>query len=264
MEILRLLFLSSFLLCTHFVSSQIITNENEQRSKEKEVKKETKQPEPLSPKTEKDSVKGDFESNNISIFFEFSPANTIPELERNPSIFGKPLGEREFEKSENVWTYTLGFRLPLSNSFTFQSGVGYLRNRESYAFETVDSAYNYTTTYSYISMPFKLYYEYGSRLKVKAGVGVIAQMLSSYAQDLTYTTSLGNTESETIKDRDGLNNLVLSAAFSAGISYRYMPSFSIYFVPEYRQQLNSTYIDNHPYIHKVHALSFSFGLYYHL
>ncbi len=249
-----------FLTLPALSDAQIITNE---KPTPKPVPKEEVKPEPKEVIPE-DTVKPNYYPEDIALFFEFSPTNTNPYLQENPSVFGKPLGERANERAANIWSFALGFRAPMGRYFAFQSGISVLRNAEEYDFSGVDTSFSYRTTYTYLAMPLKVYFEFGNRVRGKVGAGVIPQMLNGYSQKQEWTTSLGNRDRNTVTSRNGLSSFVVSATVSAGVSFRYSENISLYFVPEYRMQLNSTYLNEYPYIHKVNAFALSFGLYYHL
>ncbi len=242
--------------------AQIIVNEKNENLKKKEEPKE----EPKKKEEKKtDTLNVEPKTDQLAVYLEFAPGKSVPTIESNSnSIFSKPVGERANEIPEKVWSYSVGLRFKVNNFIKFQTGIGLMKNRESYSFKEQDTSYSYTTDYNYIYLPIKLFAEYHKVIDFKLGAGIMAQMLTTYKQTGEYKTVSGNQIKFENAKKDGLNPLIVSAVFSAGFSYRFSDGMSIFFVPEYRYQLSSTYIKNHPYIHKVNALTFNFGLYFHM
>ena len=135
-----------------------------------------------------------------------------------------------------------------------------MRNGESYLFEGPDTLHSYTTTYSYISMPVKLYFTYGDNLRLLAGGGLIPQMFLKYKQDRVWINSVNTETKETFTTQNGYNSFVLSAVANVGVQLNMGKKVSLLFMPEYRIQLTSTYEKQAAYRHYNKALGFNMGL----
>lgn len=205
--------------------------------------------------------------NQTAIYFNANWSNTSRKLEENTGLFSKELGKRIDETSANFWSFGLGIRTDLKNNFRFSIGLGYLKNGEKYSFVGNDSTFNYTTTYSYISMPLVLDFVYGKKLKFNIGGGLVPQMMMNYNQNQKWTNAQ-NTEGKFIDKRKGtdqtFNQMILSALINAGVQYKYGKLWSIYIMPEARFQLTNTYSKNAPYSQKAIAMGLNLGLTYQL
>ncbi len=181
-------------------------------------------------------------------------------LEPNDGLFGDTLGERANETGLNIVSYEMGFRTKIIPHLYFQGGIGILRNGESYINDQSDTTYNYSTRYTYISMPLKLLYTYGDKFKVLAGAGLTPQLFSRYRMDEEWSTSGDVRDSETTQFSSGYNTFVLSAAFHVGGQVAIGNLWSLLVLPEYRIQLNSSYEKNDSFRHKAQALGLNIGL----
>ena len=197
---------------------------------------------------------------NTEVYFLTNWSRTSRVLETNEGPFGDTLGQRVFETPSNNWSFGLGFRSALSNHFSIQAGVGFMRNGESYTFEEPDTLFKYTTTYSYIAMPIKALYTLGNELKFLAGGGITPQLFTSYRQEQEWRDKVDATGDETIKQKNGYSTFVLSAAFTIGVQYQFSDNFSILFMPEYRIQLTDSYVVTDSFNHLARALGFDLGL----
>jgi len=223
-------------------------------SKETEKKKKVEK-----PKKEID--------NGTEIFFISNWSSTNRKLQENQKkdgLYGKPLGERANENKLNIWSFGIGMRNRIGTYLSWEGGLSYMRNGESYLFEGVDTSYQYQTTYSYICMPVKIMYTYGDKVKLLAGGGVVPQMFLKYRQDREWTTALNATEKKTEKTSSGYNSFVVSAVLNIGVQLNMGKRTSLLFMPEYRFQLSSSYEKIDPYVHFGRAIGFNMGLTYQL
>lgn len=218
---------------------------------------------PKKEKVKEEKVEGDkavVKDGNAELYFVSNWSNTSRILETNEGPFGDTLGQRAFETSLNTWSFGIGFRSALSEHFSIQAGVSFMRNGESYAFEETDTLFKYTTTYSYIAMPIKGLYTLGNELKLLVGGGITPQLFTSYRQKQEWRDAVDATGDETIKLKNGFSPFVLSATFNIGVQYQFSDNFSILFMPEYRIQLTDSYTVTDSYNHFARALGFDLGL----
>ena len=117
-----------------------------------ELSKETTKEKKAKEKKEKTEKKKD---NATSVFLTANWSSTNRKLIENDGLFGKPLGEREFEKSSNAWSFELGFRNKIHKNISWEGGISLMQNAESYLFEGADSTYSYKTKYMNIIQTLK-------------------------------------------------------------------------------------------------------------
>lgn len=219
--------------------------EEVKKEKEKEVKKEKEKR---------------VQDGSTEIYFVSNWSQTSRKLEMNDAPFGDSLGEREFEKSLNKWSFGIGFRNKLSEHFSLQGGISFSRNGESYLYETTDSLFKYATTYSYIGMPIKALYTYGNEIKLLAGGGITPQLFVGYVQDQEWRDAVDATGKNTVERKNGYSSFVLSAALNIGVQFQFSNNWTLLFMPEYRIQLTDSYIVTDSYNHFARALGFDLGL----
>lgn len=240
-------FATIFFLATAFSGlSQIELGGEEEPAKDEEKERE------ISDKRTQDG--------STEIYMVSNWSSTSRKLEMNDAPFGDPLGEREFEKPLNIWSFGIGFRNEINQYFSIQGGISYMRNGESYLFEESDTLFKYNTTYSYIAMPVKALFTYGEELKFLVGGGVTPQLFMSYVQEQEWQDPVNATGDETIKEKNGYASFVISAAFNIGVQYQFSDNWTILFMPEYRIQLTDTYEVTDSYNHFGRALGFDLGL----
>ena len=199
-----------------------------------------------------------------SIFLSSTWSSTFRQLEPGEGFFGQPLGERVNETKLNVWSFTFGFRSQLNKHIAWEGAVSYMRNGESYSFEEPDTSYSYESRYSYIAVPMKLFYTYGTEIKLLVGAGIVPQMFSGFKQDITYEDKLSNNVTEEVKTKIGYNSFVLSTVFNIGAQYKVGDRWSILLLPEYKLQLTSSYQKDGPYKHKAYSIGGHMGLVFDL
>jgi len=217
---------------------------------------ETKKEKKKEKKEKKERVK----DNTTSVFGTANWSFTTRKLESNDGLFGDSLGKRADEKGLGTWSFELGFRNKLHKYLSFEGGISYMKNGESYSMEESDTAYAYETRYSYVGMPIKLYFTYGDKVKLLAGGGVVPQMLVGYKQDREWKTTLGSSGSETVKTKIDYSSFVISAVVNVGIQVNLGGNWSALFVPEYKIQLTSSMIKTADYKHYGRSLGFNFGV----
>ncbi len=200
------------------------------------------------------------EDDATEIYLVSNWSRTSSLLTESEELSAEPLGDREFESFLNSWSFGLGYRTRVNKYLSIQGGISYLRNGESFKYETPDSLFTYNTTYSYIAMPVKALFTYGNEIKVFAGGGLTPQLFSGYRQDLEWKTEKNATGSETIKRKNGYSSFVLSASVNIGVQLKFSKRWALLFMPEYRIQLTDSYEQLDAYDHFGRALGFDLGL----
>lgn len=200
------------------------------------------------------------QDGSTEIYFVTNWSSTSRKLEMNDAPFGKPLGDREFEESLNKWSFGVGFRNRISEHFSLQGGISYMRNGESYLYETPDSLFTYTSSYTYIGMPIKALFTYGDEIKFLAGGGITPQLFTGYAQQQEWRDALDVVGDNTIEQKNGFSSFVLSAAVNIGVQLQFSDNWTLLFMPEYRIQLTDSYVVTDSYNHFGRALGFDLGL----
>lgn len=187
-------------------------------------------------------------------------------LTSNKGYFGEPLGERERETPLFTGGFTVGMKTRITGKLFLDFGISMAKNGEAYDYKstTSDSAYSYKSNYTYFAIPIKLQFVTGQKVKFMAGAGLQPQMYTGYKQVINWT-DVDNVKSEqTIKDGNDFNFFTIAAVANLGIQWQFSKHVSVYLLPEFRYQLNSTYGKQAPYIHKGlfygAQLGFSFGL----
>lgn len=246
---MKIFILASALLFSYTVNAQIITNDD----KVDQPEKEKEQKEIIEEKTPK---------NGFEVYFGVAPAYTYRTLLVNEGLFGDPLGERENEVGEWISSLELGVRNELTNNLQLQFGIGYARNRESYAFEDMelDSLYRYTNTYRHISFPIRLNYQVGNEIALFGGIGFMPKAFLSMEKVET-VIDINNQEAEiTSLERDGFNFFVIDAMASIGTKIAFNEHYGIFALFEARRQLTNTFDNQQPYIRQPYALGFNAGI----
>jgi hypothetical protein len=206
------------------------------------------------------------QDGKTSVFFLANISQTSRTLIENKQPFGDSLGFRADENALNKWSFGIGLRNQLNGRLFWEGGISLLRNGERYDYNAIDSAFSYKTSYSYIGMPVKLSFQYGKKISLFANAGLIPQIYFDYKKEERWKTTEGNEDVQTINVKEGYppNSFALSALFNIGISIKMQEKWSLFIMPEYRVQLNSTYNEYDKYIHKAKAIGLSFGLYRNL
>ncbi len=194
----------------------------------------------------------------IFAYANWSRTNRV--LEINDGLFGDSLRERANESYLDTWSYGVGFKSRIKKDLFWQGGISYIRNGESYKFSDTDTSFSYKTTYSYMSMPIKVSYQYGKNAGLIAAIGIIPQMFVGYQQDQHWIDSLNATGSQTITMKPNMNSFVFSAVANLGAFVRFNDQWVLAFIPEYRMQLGSSYGTNDPHKHFARAMGFNIRL----
>lgn len=229
--------------------AQIEMNKETTKENQKKKKKETVLPEGYERSTE--------------VYFQGNWSSTSRKLIPNDGFFGDSLGERANETGVGAWGAGIGLRNSINKWFMWEGGISFFQNGENYLFESIenDSMFTYRNNYMYIGMPLKLFFTYGEKVQLMAGVGVVPQMFLQFRQTSSYKLSDGTpSEEETLKTKIGYNSFVISAAFNLGVKYQASERVSIYLLPEYKYQLTSSYDKKASYKHYGRSLGFNFGL----
>lgn len=218
--------------------------------------------EPANSKVERvEEIKDKQEKDgSTEVYFVTNWSSTSRKLETNEGPFGDSLGEREFEKSLNKWSFGIGFRNKLNDFVSIQAGISYMRNGESYLFEETDSLFKYSTTYTYIAMPVKVLFTYGDEIKFLAGGGITPQIFMEYEQNQEWRDSVNATGDLTIEKKNGYSSFALSAALNIGVQFQFSDNWTLLFMPEYRIQLTDSYEVTDSFNHFGRALGFDLGL----
>ncbi|AEA43186.1 hypothetical protein [Fluviicola taffensis] len=186
-------------------------------------------------------------------------------LAENEGLFGRPVGLRADEKMVNRWTYQVGIRNRVHRYFSVEAGVSLDRYGESYSFKstTTDSSFAYDRKYNMLAVPIQLFFTYGKRVQLLAGVGVQPFIPMNTKTKTTMNDSLGNETVTNLKTIEGLNNFGLSALFSVGVQYRFSKFASVYLIPSYSVGLTNIYGKQEPHKEWLNALNIRFGLAVH-
>lgn len=195
-----------------------------------------------------------------AIYMVANWSNTFRTLTENGDLFGDPLEKRADETSLNTWSFGFGLRNRFHENFFWDGGLAYNRNGEQYLFNGSDTMFAYQSFYNYISMPMRINASLGKDFKWSAGAGLVPQMFSSYRQEQQWKTSTNSSGDETIKTKSGYTSFVLSAVFNVGLTIDFKNNWAVMVSPEARFQLNSSYSEISPYIHKGRSYGVTFGL----
>lgn len=228
-----------------------------------EISSDAEPADTLSKKKKRPSI--DKSQSNTEFFAITNWSSTSRKLIENPSnqgVFAQPLGERANETSLNTWSFGIGIKQRVHEFVTWEGGISFLKNGENYLYETSDTTHSYTTTYSYISMPVKVYFTYGNNIRLYAGVGLVPQMFLKYKQDRAWKNAVNTETDESFSTQNGYRSAVLSAVANVGVQINMGKSMSLLVMPEYRFQLTSTNINESPYSHFGRALGVNIGLSY--
>jgi hypothetical protein len=228
-----------------------------------ELSKETTKEEREKKKKEKVEASAD---GNTEVFLSANWSFTTRKLIPNDGFFGDSLGERANETGLGAFSYGIGVRNAINTHLKWEGGIAFLQNGEKYSFSATDSdsTYAYAHTYRYIGMPFKLYYTYGDKIQLMAGVGLLPQMFLHQRQRIEYTNVEGENFEEEQKLKIGFNSFVLSTVFNLGASFKLSESWSISVLPEYRLQFGSSLVKNAPFKHFGRAAGLNVCISIHL
>lgn len=186
------------------------------------------------------------------------------ENDNNNGIYADPLGARADESFLNTWSFGIGIKQRVHEYLTWEGGITYLQNGETYLFEGPDTLHSYQTTYSYISMPIKAYFTFGRTVRFYAGGGLVPKMFLNYKQDRVWVDAVNNETTEEFKTQNGFNSFALSAVANIGVQLNLGKKISVLFMPEYRFQLSTSNEKSDSYKHFNRAFGFNMGLTYGL
>ncbi|MGM0480284.1 MAG: hypothetical protein ACQERC_13765 [Bacteroidota bacterium] len=232
----------SFSLFPVFISGQIITDEP---------------PEP--PK--KEQPEESYVAPELEIYAGFTPAFTYRTLRENEGLFGEPIEYREDEVGDWVTSFEAGIRSALNQHLLLELGMGYMRNRERYAFETEnqDSIFRYSNTYRHLSFPIRLAYHFGDEISFYGGVGVMPKAFISRQRKVT-TLDINNQEKEEVfVDRNGFNRFIIDAMASVGTRIAFNENYGIFAIAEGRYQLTNNFDEQAPFIRNPYSIGFRIG-----
>lgn len=195
-----------------------------------------------------------------AVYFLSNWSLTNRSLQENEGLYAEPLGTRVDETSLNTWSFGLGLRNSIHENVYWDGGLALYRNGESYLFNGQDTMFAYQTYYNYIAMPLRINATVGKDFQWNAGVGIVPQMFHSYRQEQQWETTTDSKGEETIKTKSGYNSFAISAVFNIGLTMNFSNGWGLFVSPEARIQLNSTYREIDPYVHKGRMYGVSFGL----
>lgn len=220
------------------------------------------QPKIKKEKSVKKTIDGEEKPSETRVYLGTGVSSTFRTLEPNKNeLFAESLGVRADETNYTAWAFHLGFSTDISKYLMWESGISFLRNGEKYAFSETDTSHTYTSKYSWIGVPIKLYFKHDiSKFRLQAGVGVIPQMQMKFSKNEIFKNS-NNVESvvET-KTINGMNNFGVSAVANLGFQYNLSPKFGVFVQFEYRHQLTSSYLKTNAFIHRGTAIGSNFGV----
>jgi hypothetical protein len=196
------------------------------------------------------------------VFILANWSKTTRELIPNTGIFEGELGERANETGIDTWSFGIGIRNEINRFLSWEGGLSLLKNGEEYLYKELDSSYKYVNTYSYIGMPIKLLFTYGDKFKLIAGAGVVPQMFVGLKTKTSWTNSKNVNESEEIKVKSGYNSFVVSGVFNLGGQVSLGQKLSLNIIPEYRLQLNSSFVSIDKFKHFGRSFGVNMGLSY--
>lgn len=239
-----ILIILSFL--TVYGHAQIIENE----SSNKEAKKPKKEKAERQPR----------EKSGVELFFGVSPAYTFRTIAVNEGIFAQPLGTKEFEKANWTVGYHAGARTKITNFLKLEFGGAYYSNKESFAYETADSVYNYTNTYQHIAVPIRVAYTFGKDISFYGGIGIVPKAFLSMKREVTTLDPYGKEQTEKTRVRDNFNLFQLDGVVTVGTQLKFNRSYGIYAMVEGRRQLTNNFVKQAPYVRKGFELGFHVGI----
>lgn len=239
MDFFKFFRLQLILLCfTSLSFGQIESGKVNKQEKSKEKEKKTK----------KDTAY--LYTPSTMLYFGGGVGQGFRSLKENDGYFSEPLGERANETPLTVGSFTIGMKAKLVNKLYLDFGASYSRYGEAYKFSAADSSYKYKSTYTYFAIPIKLQYVTGKKLKFIAGIGLQPQIFVSYKRENSWKTTENVEGKETIKDHDNFNFFTVAALANVGVEWQFGKRSSLYVLPEFRTQLNSTLDKQAPYVHK--------------
>jgi hypothetical protein len=199
-----------------------------------------------------------------SIRFGTNWSYTMRKLYENRAPYGDSLGNRTTETNLNCWSFGLGITNKLNAYLSWTGAFAYLKNGENYSFadEVIDSTFRSTTTYSYLALPLQLDFSFGKAVVFYAGVGVVPQILSRYKQERSWKVGNSAEREEVwkVKPDYGPNMFVFSVVSHCGLRLNMDNTWGVFFEPQLRFQLSSTYQEQDSYIHKNRSYGFNFGI----
>lgn len=208
----------------------------------------------------KKSIESDKELSSTSVFVITNWSSTSRKLIENKGLFGDSLGERSNETSLNLWSFGIGLRTQIHEYIAWEGGINYTKNGEQYKYDETDSMYNYQSRYSYLSMPIKVYFTYGEKWKLLAGVGIVPQMFVGYEKNEQWRDAEGNEDESSSKLKIGYNSFVFSTVFNVGVQYQISKRIGVLLMPEYKMQLSTSYLKTSSYKHFGRSLGGNVGL----
>lgn len=229
----------------------------------KKTTKEKQNVEKNAPKKNKTKKPNSLGQGNLQIYLGYGPTYTFRNLSENPGLFSEPLGEKNNELPTWVHGAYLGVRANLHKYVALDINLGYQEDGEQYQFRSSisDSTYFYKNSYRSMGVNIKVLPKFDvGKFTFYIGGGIGPSLFINQGQKVEYNTSLGNSRDEEFKFTENFRAFNLNLIASAGISYKPFEFMSIYFMPEYRYGLFSTYNDTRPYIRKPIALSLHFGI----
>ncbi len=210
----------------------------------------------------KDQPEKAYVAPELEVYAGFTPAFTYRTLRENEGLFGEPIDYRADEVGDWVTSFEAGIRSAIADHILLELGMGYMRNRERYSFqsENQDSIFRYSNTYRHLSFPIRLAFQHGDELSFYGGIGLMPKAFISRERKVT-TLDINNQENEEVFiEREGFNLFVIDAMASAGTRIAFNENYGIFAIAEGRYQLTNNYDEQSPFIRNPYAIGFRLGV----
>ncbi len=261
MDFFKTFRLPLILICfTSFSFGQIETGKVKSPAEQKEEKQKEKQKEKEKQRAGKAGEPVNYNPATV-LYLGGSLGSGFRTLTSNDGYFGEPLGEKANETPLFTGGAAIGMKTRLANHLYLDFGIALAKNGESYDYSATDSdsTYSYKSSYTHFAVPLKLQFITGQKVKFIAGAGLQPQMFLGYKQDIEWTTTENVNGSRTVKNKNDFNLFTIAAVANVGIEWQFSKYASLYLLPEFRTQLNSTYGKQAPYVHKGMFYGVQFG-----
>lgn len=193
------------------------------------------------------------------IYLAYGTGSSYRMLKPNGDFYGEALGERAKEYQITTGNFNLGVKTQLQNKLQLDLGIGFIQYGEAYNQTINDTNIRYQNTYSHICTPIKIKYAIGRKVQFFVGTGLQAQMFYGFKHD--ETISSGKFSSNTVdKSSKNMNFFTLSSCSDLGIQYAFKGLLRLFLAADFYYQLNSSYLNQEPYIHKPFQFGGKFGV----
>lgn len=199
--------------------------------------------------------------DEFSFYFGMGRVYSNRNIVSNVAPFGEDVGLRANEEGYKTLSFQVGVRNRFSSYLSYDIGLALERFGESYAYDDPDSdsAYSYKSRYSYYALPLQVFATYGKDFRFFLGGGIQPQLFANFRQEQELTTKINGQEKTKISPTDGFNQFVVGITLTAGVQWRMGKSISLYCLPTFIWNQNSTYDKQADFIHKSHSFNLKFG-----